>query len=226
MGYLLDHCLFDRLSDEVINQCQPYKCSKDSDIDSFFHKGTDDNFSDYQIEMMGYSHCFYTDEELPKMVCAFSLSNSALRTDILPRKRRNRLNRDIPNTKRRSQYPAILIGQLCVFDGFGHHKCKYNIGDEMMDLIKTIAINPDNVCAARYLVVDAINKPEVIEYYKRNGFNFLFDSDEEELKCLRYFEDDRSVFKKLKNVLHPDRKEALPKCRTRLMWFDLIVLNP
>ena len=74
--------------------------------------------------MMGTTHCFFTDEKdnttQPKMVCAFSLSNSSLRTDILPQNRRNRLNRSIPNAKRRFQYPAILIGELCVFDGFGH----------------------------------------------------------------------------------------------------------
>lgn len=36
MGYLLDNCLFDRLSSDIINQCQPYSCEKDADIDSFF----------------------------------------------------------------------------------------------------------------------------------------------------------------------------------------------
>ena len=87
-------------------------------------------------------------------LCAFSLASSALRTDTLPNNKRNKFNRPIPNSKRRSQYPAILIGQLCIFDGFGH-----NIGDEMMDLIKTMVIDPENDNAARYIVVDAINKP-------------------------------------------------------------------
>ena len=175
MGYLLDNCQFDRLSSEIITQCQPYKCTKDSGIDSFFHDGTKDNYSDYESEMMSFSHCFYTDVEAynkehpenqkaPEMVCAFSLSNTALRTAPLPNSQRNRFNRDIPNAKRRSQYPAILIGQLCVFDGFGGH----DIGDEMMDLIKTIAINPENRYAARYLVVDAVNHPKVLAYYTKN----------------------------------------------------------
>ena len=84
MSFLLDNCLFGRLTPEIINRCQPYSCIKDSDIDSFFHKNTKDNFVDYSSEMMAYSHCFYTNEKIPRMVCAFSLSNSALRTDILP----------------------------------------------------------------------------------------------------------------------------------------------
>lgn len=102
-----------------------------------------------------------------------------------------------PSTRLWSQYPAILIGQLCVFDGFGG----LDIGDEMMDLIKTLAINPENRCAARYLVV-AVNHPKVLEYYRKNGFEFLFDSDEEEQGCLHKSD-----------------------CPTRLMSFDLIVLR-
>lgn len=212
MGYLLDNCRFGRLTSEIINQCQPYTCSKNADIDSFFHDNTPDNYRDYWLEMMGTTHCFFTDEKdnttQPKMVCAFSLSNSSLRTDILPNNRRNRLNRSIPNAKRRFQYPAILIGELCVFDGFGHKTFGYNIADEMMNLIKTIAIDPDNNSSSRYLIVDALNSPEVIEYYKRNGFEFLFASDEEELEHLR-----------------SGHSSDVQNCRTRLMFFDLVVLN-
>lgn len=208
----MDNCRFGRLTSEIINQCQPYTCSKNADIDSFFHDNTPDNYRDYWLEMMGTTHCFFTDEKdnttQPKMVCAFSLSNSSLRTDILPNNRRNRLNRSIPNAKRRFQYPAILIGELCVFDGFGHKTFGYNIADEMMNLIKTIAIDPDNNSSSRYLIVDALNSPEVIEYYKRNGFEFLFASDEEEIEHLR-----------------SGHSSDVQNCRTRLMFFDLVVLN-
>lgn len=219
MGYLLDNCLFDRLSTEIINQCQPYKCSKDSDIDSFFHDGTKDNYADYDTEMMGFSHCFYTDAECPQMVCAFSLSNTALRTAPLPKSKRNKFNKIIPNAKRRSQYPAILIGQLCVFDGFGHQ----HVGDEMMDLIKTIAINPENTTAARYLVVDAVNKPKVISFYEKNGFKFLFASGQEEQECLHNVPNE-SIWRRIKRFV-TGSKEQNPECRTRLMYFDLIVLH-
>ena len=208
----MDNCRFGRLTSEIINQCQPYTCSKNAGIDSFFHDHTQDNYRDYMLEMMGTTHCFFTDEKdnttQPKMVCAFSLSNSSLRTDILPQNRRNRLNRSIPNAKRRFQYPAILIGELCVFDGFGHKTFGYNIADEMMNLIKTIAIDPDNNTSSRYLIVDALNSPEVIEYYKRNGFEFPFASDEEELEHLR-----------------SGHSSDVQNCRTRLMFFDLVVLN-
>lgn len=227
MGYLLENCLFDKLSTELIDQCQPYKCSKDPDIDSFFHNDTKDNYSDYSKEMMGYSHCFY--KETPasspsqpptkEMVSAFSLSHSALRTAPLPRTKKNRFNKSIPNNKRRSQYPAILIGQLCVFDNFSHK----GVGDEMMDLIKTLAIDKSNNCAARYLVVDATNKSDVLSYYERNGFKYLFSSDKEELECMHNHATD-SILVKIKR--HFMREPASPvNCKTRLMYFDLILLS-
>ncbi len=72
----------------------------------------------------------------------------------------------------------------------------------MMDLIKTLAINPENTSAARFLVVDAVNTPKVLDYYLNNGFDFIFSSDEEEQSCLHK-----------------------TSCLTRLMFYDLIVLN-
>lgn len=210
MGYLLDNCKLEKLSNEIINQCQPYSCKKDIGIDYFFHTNRPDNYEDYEAEMMGYTYCFFStgQDGSGQMVCAFSLSNASLRTDILPHNTRNKYNKSIPNNKRRAQYPAILIGKLCVFDGYGKHLLGFSVGDEMMDLIKTIAINPDNHSAARFLVVDAINDPNVISYYLRNGFHFLFSSEEEELSSLQ------------------ESKMGFGSCKTRLMIFDLILLKP
>ena len=176
----------------------------------------DDNFQDYHEEMMSNSHCFYTDNENPQMVCAFSLASSALRIDTLAKNKRKEFNKqnDIPFAKRRSQYPAILISQLCIFDGFGRKAFGHDIGDEMMDLIKTMVMDHENDNAARFLVVDAINTPEVIGYYQRNGFEFLFASDEDELIGLRGY-----------NPVGFIENEEPPRCRTRLMFFDLIVLR-
>lgn len=92
-----------------------------------------------------------------------------------------------------------------------------------MDLIKTIAINPDNATAARYLVVDAINTPKVISYYESNGFKFLFASDQEELECLHNVPQE-SIWRKIKRVV-TGSNEPISESKTRLMYFDLIVLN-
>ena len=70
-------------------------------------------------------------------------------------------------------------------------------------------IDPDIKSACRYLIVDAVNHPKVFDFYIRNGFQMLFDSDVEEREYLGS-EDDDIIGKSL---------------RTRLMFFDLIKLR-
>ncbi len=95
----------------------------------------------------------------------------------------------------------------------------------MMNLIKTMAMSPDNDSAIRYLVVDAINNKNVIDYYVRNGFEFLFESDEEELKCLRPQVVNKSIFRQIKDLFRLSNKNDKFSCKTRLMYFDLIPLK-
>ena len=95
----------------------------------------------------------------------------------------------------------------------------------MMNLIKTIAINTENDSAIRYLVVDAVNNNNVINFYKRNGFVFLFESDAEELECLRNHSTDKSIIQQIKNICRLRNKKEKLYCKTRLMYFDLILLK-
>ena len=62
------------------------------------------------------------------------------------------------------------------------------------------------------MVVDVLNNPKIFDFYLRNGFNFLFATEEEEW-----------------TFLHGRRtvKEGtdMQPMRTRLMYFDLILLR-
>lgn len=130
-----------------------------------------------------------------------------MKVDSLPSNLRNKLNRKIPNAKRRPQYPAVLVGQLAVSDLF----CGHHVGDELLDFIKSWFIDPLNKTGCRYVIVDAVNHQKVFEYYQRNGFKFLFSSDEEEW-----------------TFLHNKGQEPttpIEPMKTRLMYFDLIYLR-
>ncbi len=163
-------------------------------------------FSDYATQLLGKSYCFITKEEKPEMVCAFTVANTSIIVGALPNNKRNKINRTIPNKKRKSQYPAVLIGQLAVFDKFSG----MGIGNELIDFIKVWFIDPMNKTGCRYLVVDAINHPKVVEFYRNNGFDFVFPSEEEELKHMER--------------LTGKTSETTTR-KTRLMFFDLIVLK-
>lgn len=149
---------------ESMASCQPYACSKDKHIDKFFRE----EFSDYEYQMLGKSYCFVTREE-QKVVAAFSLANSSVRVDDMPKSKRNKLNRKIPFSKQRSQYPAVLVAQLAIFDGFGGN----NIGKEVLDFIKSWFIDPLNKTGCRYVIVDAVNTPKVLLRFDDNQIQVI-----------------------------------------------------
>lgn len=124
----------------------------------------------------------------------------------MPKSKRNKLNRKIPFSKQRSQYPAVLVAQLAVFDGFEKH----NIGKEVLDFIKSWFIDPLNKTGCRYVIVDAVNNPKVLNFYQNNGFEFIFSSDEEEIQYMTKSEqvEDGEVFRE-----------------TRLMFCDLMTIK-
>ena len=93
----------------------------------------------------------------------------------------------------------------------------------MLNVIKSMALDPDNDSACRYLVIDALNVPKVIEFYKKNGFEFIFKSEEQEFQYLH--SRDIKWFSKLKAFFCLNGYNQKGRCKTRLMVFDLIILK-
>ena len=94
------------------------------------------------------------------------------------------------------RYPAVLIGRLGVDIQFANN----GIGTELMQILKFWFVEPDNKAAVRYLAVDALNNSRTLNYYKKNGFVYLFKDEEQEAVSSRM---------------------NLP-LKTRYMYFDLI----
>ncbi len=183
----------------MIESCSNFSCKHDKDIEQFFKR----DFEYYEKQLLGKSYGFVKTKPSFELVAAFTVSNSMLPVVNFPKSIKNRINRQIPNSKRNSQYPAVLVGQLAVFDSFaGKH-----IGDEVLSFIKSWFIDPLNKTGCRYIIVDAVNNDKVIKFYKRNGFKFIFDNIEDEIEYMKL-------------DLEPEYKH------TRLMYFDLIVLKP
>jgi len=226
MGFLDDNCTFYRMTPELVNQCEGFVCSKNEDIDEFFHE----EYADYAREHLGESYCFVKDDT-KEIVCAFTLACSSINTRPLNNKEKRHLQKKIPHVKQKSQYPAMLIGQLVVFDKFRAQK-DLHIGDELLDFIKAILfkghdesdysinINFNNV-GCRFLIADAVNDPngKVIGFYQKNGFNFLFKDEADELRSINKV--NKLPFWK-RHLGHIDQERK----KTRLMYFDLLELRP
>ncbi len=214
MSFLLEHCIFSELTPELISKSNPFNCSKDTDINAFFHK----DYNEYSKQLLGKSYCFFTDESPHEIVCAFTVSNSSIRVRGLSNNRKRKLHKHIPNEIRHSQYPAVLVGQLVVFDKFKNK----HIGNELMDFIKAWFIEPLNKTGCRFVIVDAINHPKVRKYYTDNGFDFIFATDEEEMNFMNNTLKNDNWIQKMLNFFCP--KSKIEERRTRLMYFDLILL--
>ncbi len=195
MAFLTDKC---RLISFPENLTTPelFDCGH-SDLNDFFAR----DCHKYTAELMGKTYCFVLDANPSVIVCAFSISNDSIKTNYLPNKIKNKLNRKIPYTKRTRSYPAVLIGRL----GVNKKYQDKNIGTELMDFIKSWFIDKKNKTGCRYIVVDSYNEPKPIGYYSKNGFSFLFDKIEDEI----------SFFELPANTI----------LNTRLMIFDLILLR-
>jgi GNAT superfamily N-acetyltransferase len=97
-------------------------------------------------------------------------------------------------------YPAILIGRFGVSSNYNGQ----GIGSQLMDAIKSYcAINfPDFV---RFLLLDAYNKSEILNFYSKNEFLMVFSTEDQE----------REAYKQ-------DLSEPL---HTRYMFYDMIHLK-
>ena len=95
----------------------------------------------------------------------------------------NRINRRIPNVKRRQSYPAVKIGRLGVVEKYQSS----GLGSEILDLLK-MAFVCDNKTGCRFITVDAYNKPRTMKFYQKNDFAFLITSDEKEDTRQMYFD--------------------------------------
>ena len=188
---------------EIQRHCDIFSCG-DKDLDEFFEK---DVFL-YEEEMLGKTYCWVTNSRPHKIVCLMTVANDSIKSSGLPKNSRNRFNRIFDNEKRNLTYPATLIGRLGVNKDFqGMH-----VGRQLMDFIKDQNIASDNDNACRFLVVDAINKPETLAYYEHNGFLYMHKTEDIERIALKHYNEDGTITSEI------NHDEPL---HTRMMYFDL-----
>lgn len=196
MGFLDEHCLFQELTDKKIASSKFFYCGNE-DLDEFFHE----DVTRFTYNLMGKSYCFVLEDDPKTIVCAFTVSNDSIRVYDLPRSRRDYMKHMTHKHMRR--YPGVLVGRLAVNKEFA----RKGIGSEALLFIKQWFLAPDNKTGCRFVVVDAVNDSKVLQFYQKNGFAFLFTSDEQE-------------------YIYTGGKKGEPvELATRLMFFDLMDLS-
>ena len=193
MSFLQEKCSFGFLTREKVNAGKPFHCG-DDDLDEFFLQ---DAFLQSN-ELLCKNYCFTLDEDPNIIVAAFTLSNDSIKK--IPGSRKKKVEKNIPREKLYSSYPAVMIGRLGINTMFQNK----HLGSEVLSFIKAWFVDPLNKTGCRFLLVDSYNKERNLAFYERNGFNFLFSTEEQERQ-----------FRGIK----PERP-----LNSRLMYFDLIEL--
>ena len=101
------------------------------------------------------------------------------------------------------RYPGVLIGRLGVCNDFAGK----GIGSEALDFVKGWFYSSTNKTGCRFVIVDAVNAPQVLSFYEKNGFRPLFPTEKQELAYTM------------------GKKDIPLKLETRLMYFDLLMLR-
>lgn len=185
------YCVRVDLTEEICSL--PFSCG-DDDLDDFFHN----HAFLYAQEHLGKTYVF-VNNDTSEIVAFFTVSNDSIKTTFIPKNSTNRVQRKIPGLKHLRTYPAVLIGRLGVNESYQGKGFK--IGQQVLNYIKLWFLDEDNKTGCRFLVVDAYNKAEVLSFYERNGFKYLYASEEDERNATQIEDDD----------IH-----------TRLMFLDLL----
>ncbi|GHT55314.1 N-acetyltransferase [Bacteroidia bacterium] len=165
--------------------CDVYKISQENLITNFNCGNADlnDFFNNeailFQQQSLGQTH-FFRHIETGKIVCVFSISADSVKTFLLSGSRRKKVKYLIPHDKSLQSYPAFLIGRLGVSVEFGGQ----GIGSQLLNYVKYFVMQ-EFYEIGRFLVVDAYNKPDVLAFYRKNDFEFLFTEEQQERENLK-----------------------------------------
>lgn len=194
MSFLLEQCEFFRFTKEMKDVYGIFDCG-DEDLNEFFSQ---DAFLQ-QNELLCKNYCFVTETEGEKrIIAAFTLSNDSIKK--IPNSRKKKIEKSIDRSKHYFSYPSVMIGRIGVsVDMQGNH-----IGEELLNFIKAWFLDPLNKTGCRFLLVDSYKTDRNLHFYEKNGFDYLFSSEQQEKEFRNI-----SIDKELK---------------TRLMFFDLKLL--
>ena len=204
MSFVEEFCFHCPYTEEVAKECHEFHCGE-ADLDDFFSK---DAF-EYEEFRMGKSYCIRLNDYPKTIVAIYTVSSDSIRIFDLPRSRRDAMLKITHHRKRLKRYPGILIGRLGVNSEFAHQ----GIGSQVLDVIKLWFDSSVVKAGCRFLIVDALNKPNVLAFYRKNGFETLFTSEQQEDFYVNPPKDEEQRLMRLANPI---------KLETRLMFTDLL----
>lgn len=154
---------------------KPFKCA-DADLNGFLFEDA----KHFQKELMAVTYLLEYMEH-NKTAAYYSLLADKIIFNPDEKGVWNKLNRNIPNPKRRRSYPAIKIGRLAVSEEFSGN----GLGTFILDNIKYAFTNVKRL-GCRFITVDALSS--AVHFYEKNGFQFFTEQDKDDDTRLMFFD--------------------------------------
>ena len=156
-------------------EIKPFRCSED-DLNNFLFEDA----KYFQKELMAVT---YLIEDLSHNVTVAYFSLLADKITFNPEEKSawNKLNRKIPNSKRRKSYPALKIGRLAVNEEYAGT----GVGTFILDSIK-YAFTSVKRLGCRFITVDALIS--ATSFYEKNGFKFFTELDKDDETRLMFYD--------------------------------------
>ena len=154
---------------------KPFRCTE-QDMNGFLF----DDAKRYQTELMAVTYLL-EDSDKDVTVAYYRLLADKISFNPEEKSAWNKINRNIPNNKRRKNYPAVKIGRLAVNEDYA------GCGLGSM-IIRNIMYTFTQVkrLGCRFLTVDALRS--ATSFYEKCGFKFFTEEDKDDETRLMFFD--------------------------------------
>ena len=158
---------------EFDTQIKPFE-SEDTELNDFLLNDA----KNYLTEMLAVTYLIENDDDT---VCYFCLSNDNIRREV-DMETWKKINRKVPNSKRKGSYPAVKIGRLAVNQKYARN----GFGRVMIDIVTRMYLDTEQKAGCRFITVDAYEN--AFDFYLKNGFKFFTEKDLEKPTRIMYLD--------------------------------------
>ncbi|MDR0830446.1 MAG: GNAT family N-acetyltransferase [Prevotellaceae bacterium] len=152
----------------------PFECA-DKDLNEFLQNDA----KNYLNSLLATTYIIQNEEDT---IAYFCISHDSLNKKDEEAAKWNKINRSIPNDKRRRTYPAVKIGRLAVatkYEGYG-------FGRLALKAVVMMYANEQQRAGCRFVTVDAYRS--ALAFYEKNDFRYLTEKDKDEETRAMYFD--------------------------------------
>lgn len=145
---------------------KPFDCGN-ADLNGFLLETTGNvpNATTYDRQLLAVTYVV-EDDRTHDILAYFSLLHEKLEREFVNSANWNRVSRKIPNSKRRSSYPALKIGRLAV----NKRHSMLGIGTHIIHFVEALYLM-NKQAGCRFITVDAI--PSAVEFHSKHGYKYI-----------------------------------------------------